>query len=636
MISSQFTGGLNLAGMHASSQQNIPIDAANVEYDPATSGLLATNVQDAIDELSTTTFALMQPTDAGLAYGVQDAGSNYSGYGLNCAPPPSLASLSVFNRDLDNNPQLAPLAFTCIVQNNSHDDENTDLRAATLMINDSRINSAKLLDTTGVFSRLEANSVDLTGSCVVGDMRRMNTARALASIILKSTYEDPQEIVFDTDMFGCVYIGNQRAPLTINDGDVLLGEYQHFYLRFLNSGSTLYSVYYDPSTGELTWNATPGPPAVALKTALAAGTSFGFYDTSQQVEICGQGSFANHQGVSSATFKNVSNVGFQNFPGLVGTSTVTNCMFMGAKLTNGPLTSCTNTFMATNELSLPAITQITSNVIIAPRLLGITPGATQTRIQNLIAITSSTCSLPTGPSPRSWGIVLANGPVTMGHNGNIVMQSSGGAVSFQQSNSNTIGGNIVLVAGPLQVDYNIPAVRTGCVALQAGDNSILYPSADYQFVCNATSYQLNLQTLVAPATDIRMFSNLVYDQNTRLMNRVAYNPLSATPGDRFGSRHWSQTAPVVEISVGVLSTATFNLPGDLIMDSTYFATACFQLTVRVSSPTNATNTKFYTAQVQDIDTVARTLTANVYETDITTNTSKNATGSLTVSCLMNV
>lgn len=634
MISAQFMGGLNLAGIHAGSQQDIPVVAADVEYDPAASGLLATDVQAAIDELAATTFSPMEPTSLGLAYGKQDPGTAYSGYGYDSAPTGAF-SLSVFNRNVDNDPQLAPLSFSCIVQNNSHDDASTDLRAATLVINDSRIGGAKMLDCTGVISRLEANTIDLSGACVVGDMRRMNTSQAVSAVILKSTFDSPEEITFNTNKFGCVYIGNQRAPLTIEDGHFVSGEFQRFFLRYLNSGSTPWSVFYDTGTGELTWGTAP--VAVASKRSLTEGTSFGYANSAAKTEICGQGTLDQHESAGSAVLFNVSSVGHQNLAGLNVSIPVTDSMIIGSSLTGNTLASFRRTFIASNQATLTNITSAASNVIILPRANALNTGSV-TNLSNLVAISSSTLALPTGSNANPRGVVISNGPVTMGNWGNLVMNTSVGSVSFQQLNNSTTGGNSVFVASTGSLNYDLPAVRSGCVIFQNNDVDVFYPTRDNQFVCNATSYRLGLSLVAGdtPSTLITSYYHLMFNDTAREMVKVRYQPGSTVAAERFGARHWTQTAPVVEVIPGVLSTATFNVPSATVIPDINLTISCIQLTVKVGAPTNAVNTIFYTAQVQNIDTVARTITANVYETSTVTNTSKNASGNLTVSCHMAV
>ena len=635
MISSQFTGGLNLAGMHAGSQQDIPVVAGDVEYDPTASGLLATNVQDAIDELSATTLSPMEPTSLGLAYGKQDSGAAFSAYGYDSAPSGAF-SLSVFNRNVDNDPQLAPLSFSCIVQNNSHDDADTDLRAATVMINDSRIAAAKMLDCTGVISRLEANTIDLSGACVVGDMRRMNTSQAVSSVILKSTFDNPEEITFNTNTLGCVYIGNQRAPLTIGDGHFVSGEYQRFFLRYLNSGSTPWSVYYDTATGELTWNTAPG--AVASKRPLTEGKSFGYANTSCKSEICGLGTLDQHEAAAPAALNNVTSIGHQNLAGLNVAIPVTDTMIIGSSLTANSLSSSLRqTFIATNQATLTTTTGGTSNVIIAPRANAINTG-TVAALSSLVAITTNTLTLPSGAgTARSKGLVFSNGPVTMGQWGNIVMCSSGASVSFPQQNSNTLGGNMVFLAGPIGTNYDVPTVRTGCIMFHNDDTALpMYPTRDNQFVCSATSLRINLAGGVAFALTNALvnYKPLIFDASSREVNYVPYNNGVGDPAGSFGSRKMVRRSPVVEITPGVLSTASFDLPQSPLMNASEFALAAFQLTVRVLAPTNAVNTKSYNAQVQDINTATRVLTANVYETDTATSLIKNATGNLEVALIM--
>ena len=613
------------------------VEARDVSFDPIPPAVVSTNVQDAIEELAATTFSPMQPTILGLAYGRQSIGDAYSGYGYDSLASAGVGSLSVFNRNLGNDPQLAPLSFTCIVQNNSQDDLDTDLRAATLMINDSRIKAAKMLDCTGIISRIEANTVDLRGACVVGDMRNMNVAQAVSTIILKSTYDNPEEITLNTDTVGCVYIGNQRTALTINDGEFVAGEYDRFYLRFLNSGSTLYTVFYDPATGELTWNTTS--TTVPSKRSLTEGISYGYSNSPARTEICGQGTLDQHEAAAPATMTNVTSVGFQNLAGLNAAIPVSDSMIIGSSLVGNSLGSFRQTFIASNQANLTNITSASSgNIMILPRANAISTGGVTAMI-NLIALSTSTLTFPTGANARNKGIVISNGPVAMGNWGNLVMCSSTGGVSFQQLNNSTTGGNSLFVAGINTFNYDLPAVRTGCVIFQNNDNNIFYPTKDNQFVCNATSYRLGFGLVggfTPISTSVLTYQHLMYNYNINEMVPLRYTGNQAIPAECFGARHWTATEPVIEITPGVLSTATFNVPAVAVISDVTLLSSHIQLTVQVRAPTNATNTKFYTAQVQNINTVARTITANVYETDTTTNLSKNATGTLVVSCQMSV
>lgn len=612
------------------------IEARDVSLDPIPPGMVSTNVQDAIEELNATTFSPMESTVLGLAYGKQDAGNASSNYGLDCFPN-GLASLSVFNKDITGQPQQAPQSFTLIIQNNSIDDGSTDLRSATLLINDSRYQGAILYGAVGVISRFEGTSIDLSGACVMGDMRNMNTSEARAAIILKSTFDDPEIVTFNTNNHGCVYIGNQREPLTVNEGDFVSSLYSRYYLRFLNSGTTLYTVFYDPGTGELTWNTTT-PSTPTIKHPLVLGSSYGFTNIVTQSEVCGQGSIALHETAGVGTsFKNTV-LGYSIFPGVIDTRPLLNNIFIGTSYDINALISAERNFIAANQLVCPDIQRLRYNVIIAPTQGAIVPGSTAVNLENLIAITSSTINLPTGPGGvNTNAIVVSNGPVTMGHRGNMVFNSSTGRVSFQQFNDNSVGGNIVFVASVFAMDYDIPDIRTGCIAFQTNDVNVMYPTADNQLVTNAQSFRMDLATQTLPANLITNYPKIIFNQITQEFTKILYNSApAATPAQRFGAHAWAQTASVVEITPGVLSTASFTIPSSSVLSIDDIDRATITLSVRVRPPTNATDTKFYTAQTQSIDTVTRILTANVYETDTTTNTSKNATGTLTVCCTMHV
>ena len=612
------------------------IEARDVSFDPAPSGLSSTNVQDVIDELAATTFSPMQPTTLGLAYGRQDIGDAYSGYGYESLASGGVASLSVFNRNVDNDPQLAPLSYTCIVQNNSYDDTDTDLRAATVMINDSRIKAAKMLDCTGVISRLEANTIDLSGACVVGDMRNMNTSQAVSSIILKSTYDNPEAVAFNTNTLGCVYIGNQRAPLTIDDGHFVTGEYQRFFMRYLNNGSTPWAVYYDTATGELTWNATS---PTALKRSLTAGISYGYGSSATHSEICGEGTLDLHETVGPALLSDVSALGHQNLAGLNPAVALTNTMILGSRLVANALTSSiASTFIATNQANLTTTTGMSSNVIIMPRPNAINTGGVAA-LSGLIAISTSTLTLPSGAgTARSNGVVISRSPVQMGLQANLIINSSSSSITLPQLNNNTDGGNMIFMAGTSNTNYDLPAPRTGCIIFTSNTGPNLYPVRDKMFVCTATSYRLNIDGsfAITPANVITAYKPLIFDSQSKEMSYAPYNYGVGDPAGSFGSRKMVRRSPVVEITPGVLSTASFTLPSSVLMNDADFDLAAYQLTVKVMAPTNATDTKFYTTQVQSINTVTRILTANVYETDIVTNTSKNATGNLEVALLMSI
>lgn len=374
------------------------------------------------------------------------------------------------------------------------------------------------------------------------------------------------------------------------------------------------------------------PPETPLKKPLVPGTSYGISDQTTQSETCGFGTFALKATASTAQFLNVSALGHQIFPALVAAFPMTNSMFLGSSYTANALTGGQRNFIATNGFVANQITGLNRNIIIAPSLGGVVPGPSARVIQDLIAISPSTVSLPTGSGTiRPVGLINSVGAVTMGNQCNMVLNSGTGPVAFQQQNDNSTGFNQVFSS--TNGGYSFTDVRSGCIIHNANeDDDPIQPTRDDQFVCSAKSYRLNLQESTTPAQIISNYRNLVFDQTSYLLQMVAYSSTSAIPEERFGSRHWAQRATVNEITPGVLSTATFTLPSLSIMTNEDLTNAVFNLTVRVNGPTNQSNTKFYTTQVQNINIVTRVLTANVYETDITTGVHKNATGSLTVGC----
>lgn len=600
---------LYVADSTQSTPDPINVSANEVSYDPAVSGLPATDVQAAIDSLAGAVVNPMQREVLGLAYGSQDNGVNHTQLGYQCSST-AFNTLSLFNRDLDGNPQLAQLVDSLVVQNGSHDDVNTDLKEAQAVINNCLIRSTNLNRVTSIMSRWEVNNKEMQNSVILGQGENVEVISGIGAVILKSTHDAPEILHINTTTFGGVYIGNQLREVTVNEGDVYISEFEHFFLRMLPNGTTPWILYYDTATGELTFGTIPDA-SIPEKQPLTLGTSYGWSNPTTSSEVCGRACFRFKPTAPLANTRQNTIVGSGILDTLgAGINAYENVLLGANFVPTSSITSIRNNLMTVNDYRPTSLTTVTDNLIFVPKANSFHTDISTT-LASLIALSTGSVTTPFGGTTR--GLIISNGDVINENTGNMIVMSGTGSLTLTSNNSAGVGGNMILMACPYPQEYTYSSAFSNCTIVAHDETLIMEPSADNQFLCDNSSYQLNFQDAILPTNTINNYRHVIWHLDSRLLAPIDYDPSSANPLKHFGSRHWTNSA--LTVATPGSSTASFTLPNSTLIDDTFLTNfANYQLTCHAKPPFTAANETLYSAFVASVNTVSRVLIASVFQT----------------------
>lgn len=307
MISSRFALALNLAGMHESSQDTGQVDAVDVTFDPVPSGLVATNVQSAIDELSAdinaiTVPGLMTTSVAGTCYGVQnqDVGLANCSYGkLSVAGDRSMVffnpkttgvaqttvnnnSILSLNHVTEGTPSICQrsnvslskgslddtrIDFSIVLGNDLNFVPTSTIESSTVIAEEAYLGNvhrslvfvgqsvsliADTLDRCAIFGiNNETDGSGTTYGCTfIGGLNLINKSNKNNAVVLVPA-EATAASVIDPGAES-MYLGNAKTSQTLAAEELVIGDFTSFRVRSLPSAVKNGLVYYDTSTKEVT------------------------------------------------------------------------------------------------------------------------------------------------------------------------------------------------------------------------------------------------------------------------------------------------------------------------------------------------------------------------------------------------
>jgi len=308
MISSRFALALNLAGMHESSQDTGQVDAVDVTFDPVPSGLVATNVQSAIDELSAdinaiTVPGLMTTSVAGTCYGVQnqDVGLANCSYGkLSVAGDRSMVffnprttgvaqttvndnSILSLNHVTEGTPSICQrsnvslskglledtrIDYSVVIGNDLLFVPTSTIESSTVIAEESTIQNvnrslvflgqsgsliAETLDRciiVGIDKSFTVGSGYTLGCTFIGNLDLINTSSKSNAIVIVPGTATATSVIDPGNE--SMYLGNAKTSQTLAAQELVIGDFTSFRVRSLPSAVKNGLVYYDTSTKEVT------------------------------------------------------------------------------------------------------------------------------------------------------------------------------------------------------------------------------------------------------------------------------------------------------------------------------------------------------------------------------------------------
>lgn len=483
MKNNGFSGALKLDGFYPSSQPSTPVSADQVSYDNSGSGLPATDVQQAIDVLSMP----MQPAQLGLAYGIQDEVSNSDAYGKLSLP--GQYSLTVYSAIGSNVPQQAQLTSSLLVQNDTADDSSTLLDKSCITVNSGTIAGCDLTQATMFSTLIQSLGSEFSKSALYGNFLDVRLTRGPSTLVVATNSDASQTVDVDGEQAG--YIGNCTRSVTVKDRQFYISEFDDFFIQTLANSTTSKCVFYDETSGRLSYGDAPTGTPVASKTSLVDGKQYGFTSFgSNRVENVGYNNAPNYQVSNAAIINRAVILGQNLFSNASGGGSMQSCFLMGNDITASPTASFINSFIAANNLSNTNFPGTSGCVVIAPRLSGLTSlSAGSNALSNSVIISPDivTFSAPSG-STQSEDIAITTGQLEVGQK-NLILSRTNASVSMTQ---NTGNGHILL--------YNADTPFAIGLATQASNNIMLFtgsptltPTADKEFLCNTTSARWTLQ-----------------------------------------------------------------------------------------------------------------------------------------------
>lgn len=307
----RFTGALNLAGATQNSHADTPITAADVEYDPSSSGLVATDVQSAVDELDGRIDAIpsvgpMTPTVRGTCMGLQDQQSTTRFLGLGYNVKSGSKSTVLFNSSgpsvvqksssansfvvLNNVDEITPGSFSATsgvvvggaidglsaqfsAMQTSYCDFTSTLVSESVMLAQNMAvpdTTQSVVVTTScpeaisdtiaesvIIGRFNENikTGNITGCTIIGALGSISGGDKTGCIIITSA--TPSNTI--TPALGSLLIGIPESGYTQSPREMTICDYTKFVMKTIPTGVKTNLLYYDSSTGELArHDLTPG------------------------------------------------------------------------------------------------------------------------------------------------------------------------------------------------------------------------------------------------------------------------------------------------------------------------------------------------------------------------------------------
>lgn len=593
MKNNGFAGALKLDGFYQSSQNTGPVSASDVSYDNSSSGIPASNVQQAIDAVAQP----MQPAQLGLAFGSQDDASNSDGYGRNCLP--GQYSLTVYSAIGSGVQQQASIISSTLIQNDTADDTSTKLDKSNIIVNSGSIAGADLSQATMISTYIQSLGAEFAKSVTFGNFLDIQMSRGPSTIVIAANSDASETVLVDAKQ-GC-YIGNCTRTLTLKDRQFYISSFDDFYIQTLANEITSKCVYYDENSGRMTFGDAPTPSVTPQKASLAAGTQFGFTATgSNYVENVGYNNAPNYQVSNAAIINRTILLGQNLFPNATNTGSMQSCFFMGHNITASPTASFINSFIAANQLSSTNFPGTSGCVVIAPRASALTSlSGAQNNLSNSVIISPDIVTFSgTAQAINSEDLVISTGAVTVGQR-NLLLCRTNGTVDMQQTTGN---GHILLYNSDLPFTFGVANAFSNNIMLMTQGAALLSPANNNEFLCNSTRARWSLNTNPFSSQTAGSLTPLMFDKNTSTIAPYA----RSTSG--FGY------APLVYNIQTQCDVSGGECRGTVTIPTEYqSATWVAKMTI-VLTPRNpgALSTTLYTAGVTSI-TGNNTIRINVYQ-----------------------
>lgn len=512
MKNNGFSGALKLDGYYKTSQASGPVSASDVTYDNSSSGLPATNVQQAIDAVAQP----MQPTQLGLAYGVQDDINNSDAYGKNSMP--GQFSLSVYSAIGSGVPQQSNLTSSLIVQNDTADDSTTTLDKSIVCVNSGIISGSDLTQATMFSTLIQSLGAAFSKSALFGNFLDVALSNGTSSIVIATNSDASETVTIDAKQGA--YIGNCTKTLTVKDRQFYVSSFDDFYVQTLANQPTSKCVYYDETSGRVTYGDVPVPASTPQKASLVPGTQYGFTSTGpNNVENVGYNNAPNYQVTNSTIINRTVLLGQNLFSNASNTGSMQSCFFMGHNITASPTASFLNSFIAANQLSNTNFPGTTGCVVIAPRASALTSlSGAQNNLSNSVIISPNIVTFSgSAQAINSEDLVIATGPVTVGQR-NLILCRTNGSVDMQQTNGN---GHILIYNNDLPFTYGVANTFSNNIIMMTQGAGLISPANNNEFLCNTTRIRWSLNTNPFNGHTAGTLTPIMFDKTSTAMGPYA-------------------------------------------------------------------------------------------------------------------
>ena len=501
------------------------LTARDVSFDPAPSDFVSSNVQDVVDELASRP---MRIDRLGLAFGLQDIPNISDGYGHLCNPGP--ASLTIYSPNGTDVPQAMNMANSTVIVNNVSDDSGCTVDETLLIANGAIIQGVDLRRAVLLVNKVQNMGNEFAGSLVAGSFVDFNLHRAPGSVIMAA--DSQSGTLVDVDGKFCGYIGNGRQPVTVNDEQFYISQFNDFYLQTLANAPQTYTLQYDPGSGRVTYD-VPIAPVPQLKQALAPGSTYGFVNhVGNTVEITGRNSMPLYQVTNAAVIHRATVVGsniFTNASGGSYQSTTT----IGSDLTIAPAADISNSVIIANQFSNTTVQGINNCIIVAPKAGGITaPPASNVPLTNSVVLCPNnvTFTASSGGGPVvSNTLAVCTGNVALGSQ-NVIIARNASLLDAQQQNVN--GGHIIIANLPTANPYTIglaAQARANILLLVEDASPLPVPTQDSSLVSNVRnafiSLSPNQMLSVFNNTEADLIRPVMFNTDTKRMAPMLRSPI---------------------------------------------------------------------------------------------------------------
>lgn len=279
---------------------------------------------------------------------------------------------------------------------------------------------------------------------------------------------------------GCCYIGTGDNSYLSAAGDCMIADYQRFFLRMLRNDNTSGEiVYYDSTSGELTYGPEPGVSVLPAKKPTILGGQYGISSGPNANEINGLNNFNNYS-TSPPQLNGVTAIGSSICQGSAPASnSFLNSIFLGRAHQFTGASIIQNSMIAASIIGTATISSVNDTCIICPRagsmLLGYSGALT-----GACLVSSGSISCTADPADS---VVLSSAGTVNPASSNLVLceNRAGGSVVMAGA------GNTLITSSSTAVNYNFPAGVNNATVIKAGINAIT-PNANGQLAVNHTSF----------------------------------------------------------------------------------------------------------------------------------------------------